>query len=284
MRLQRIQELVFHRPWLITPTAHATIRKLIETKLARSLTDEAEGEPVAGFFDDLIVGRPGPSVEAGVGHVHITGAIGIGMSKLEKTCGNTDTADLLAEIADVQKKGANRIMLHVDSPGGLVSGTPEAAEQIANQPVPVFAFIGPGRWAMSAAYYLIAGCDKIYASSSAEAGSIGVYLPWMDQTARYEAAGLKVELIKNKEGDLKGAGFPGTALTDEQRADLQAGVQQIFDDFAAFVRAHRPDGIANDTLRGQSFLAAEAKSRRLIDGVADYDAAMRTLRRFKRDV
>lgn len=281
MRLQRIQELVFSRPWLITPSGHESIRSIIDRKLS---IDAIESERAGFGLDDFIVGRPSPSVEGGIGHVHITGAIGVGLSKIEKTCGNTDTRDLLSEIQQVQDKGAEKIMLHVDSPGGMVGGTPEAAALIADANVPVFAYVGAGAMACSAAYYLIAGADRIYASNTAEIGSIGVYLPWLDQSARYAANGVRVELIKNKEGDLKGTGFPGTSLSDEQREDLQSGVQQVFDAFAGFVRAGRPGPIADDTFRGQSFFASEAKSRKLIDGVADMNSAMRTLRRYKREV
>jgi len=274
MRLQRITELVYHRPWLITPQAHESIRGLIERKLS---SDDTQ----AGFFDDFVVSRKEPKVENGVGIVHIMGPIGIGLSSIEKTCGSTDLNDLGDEIDAVQKEGATRLMLVVDSPGGTVGGVPEMADKIANLSIPAFAYVPPGGMNCSAAYYLTVGCDRIYASPSADVGSIGVYLPWVDRTAAFAAMGYSVELITNKEGDLKGAGYPGTSLTDEQRANLQEGVQQVFDDFAAHVRACRPDSMKDDSMRGQSFLAREAYDRGLIDGVTDYDSAMRTLRNFR---
>lgn len=280
MRLQRIQELVHHRPWLITPTGHEAIRDLIDRKLTRDLFDGAE--PQAGFIEDMMTPRAEASVENGVGFVHISGPIGVGLSRLEKKCGATDLRDLSAELNAVQEQGAERIMLIVDSPGGTVGGVPEVADQIASLAVPVFAFVPEGAMNCSAAYYLTSGADRVYASSSADVGSIGVYLPWVDRTAAFAAMGYKVELITNKEGDLKGTGYPGTALTDAQREDLQAGVQEIFDDFAAHVRAHRGT-INSDTMRGQSFSAREAKRRNLTDGVNDYAAVLRTLKRFRRE-
>ncbi|HEX8312899.1 MAG TPA: S49 family peptidase [Chthoniobacteraceae bacterium] len=277
MRLQRITELVYHRPWLITPVGHESIRSLIEQKLSR---DVADGQH-AGILDDLITARPAASVEDRIGHVHIMGAVGIGFSKLEKTCGNTDVSDILAEITEVQEKGAERIMLHVDSPGGTVGGIPEASEQIAKIGIPTFAYVAAGAMNCSAAYYLTAGCDRIYASHSADIGSIGVYRPWIDRTEALARMGYKVELITNKEGDLKGTGYPGTKLSDEQRQYLEADVQETFDDFAAHVRANRPGAIDTDTMRGQSFSAREAYKRNLIDGVVPYESALRSLKRFK---
>lgn len=285
MRLQRIQELVFHRPWLITPSGHAAIRAIVERKLFAEI--EALGfEPEAGGISimDLFTPRPDASIdEEGTAHIHIMGAIGIGFSKLEKACGNTDTRDLEAELRKVQEDGAQRIMLHVDSPGGTVGGVAEAADEIASTKVSTFAYVDGGAMACSAAYWLASSADRIYASSSAEVGSIGVYMPWIDSTAAIEQRGYKIELIKNAEGDLKGAGYPGTALSDAQRADWQEGVQQIFDAFAGHVRANRPGAIDADTLRGQTFFAKDAKKRNLIDGVAPYESALRTLKRYKRE-
>lgn len=280
MRLQRVHELVYHRPWLITPTGHEAIRAVLENKMGRDAI-EAQA-PQAGFFEDMAVARPAASVENGIGFVHILGPIGIGLSNFEKTCGMTDLRDLMADIDAVQQDGAERIMLITDSPGGSVGGVPEAAAQIAALDVPCFAYVPGGAMNCSAAYYLTSGADRIFASQSAEVGSIGVYLPWVDRTAAYEKMGYKVELITNKEGDLKGTGYPGTALSDAQREDLQAGVQEIFDDFAAHIRAHRPGEIAADTMRGQSFSARESYRRKLIDGVATFDTALRSLKRFKR--
>jgi ClpP class serine protease len=278
MRLQRIQELVFHRPWLITPSGHHVIREIIARKLARDVIETEQ----AGFFDEFIVARPKASVENGVGMVHIRGVVGVGLSNIEKTCGNTDLNDLLAEMDQVRADGAERIMLMVDSPGGTVGGVPEAAQAITDSEVPVFAYVPGGAMNASAAYWLTSGADRIYASQSAEIGSIGVYLPWLDQSAALAARGYSIDLIKNKEGDLKGAGYPGTSLTEDQRADFQEGVQEIFDNFAAFVREHRPEGMADDTFRGQTFFGAESRKRKLIDGVASMEAAMRTLRKYKR--
>lgn len=280
MRLQRIQELVYHCPWLITPTGHESIRSLIEAKLGRSAIEESQAARLE--LADLVTTRPAASVEAGVGTVHIFGPIGIGLSKMEKTCGATDLHDLMADLDAVQQQGAERLMLMVDSPGGSVGGVPEVASAIASLSIPTFAYVPAGAMACSAAYYLTAGADRLYASPSADVGSIGVYLPWIDRTAAFAAQGYQVELITNKEGDLKGAGYPGTALSDEQRGALQASVQEIFDDFAAHVRDMR-GSVDTDTMRGQSFSAREAYRRNLIDGVAPYASALRTLRRFERD-
>ncbi|HKP93447.1 MAG TPA: S49 family peptidase [Chthoniobacterales bacterium] len=285
MRLQRVLEQVYHQPWLIKPSGHYSIQSLIERKLASVAARESneELEPRAGWLDDLIVSRPPPSIDdSGVAHVHVMGAVGVGFSKLEKVCGNTDTDDLLAEVHSMIDKGATKMMAYFDSPGGMAGGTPEAAAELAKLEIPWFAYIGPGRMACSAACYLAAGADRIYAAPTAETGSIGVYMPWIDRTAAYDDAGLKVKLIKNKEGDLKGAGYPGTALSPEQEAQLQHGCQTLFDMFAKFVRDNRPGEIAADTMRGQSFFAAEAKQRNLIDGVCSVEAALRTLRSFKR--
>ena len=114
-----------------------------------------------------------------------------------------------------------RIVLDIDSPGGTVAGTPEAAAQIAaaNKVKRVDAWTG--NLMCSAAYYLAAGCRGVYAAPSATVGSIGVYLPVVDRSEMYKAMGVKVDIIKS--GKYKGMGFPGTSLTDDQRGTFAGG-------------------------------------------------------------
>jgi ClpP class serine protease len=171
----------------------------------------------------------------------------------------------------------------VDSPGGTVGGIPEAAAAIAGIGVPTFAYVGAGAMNCSGAYYLTAGCDRIYGSHSSEMGSIGVYRPWIDRTEAMAKMGYKVELITNKEGDLKGTGFPGTSLSAAQREHFAEKAQETFDDFAAHVRTQRAGKIDTDSMRGQSFSARQAYQRNLIDGVVPYESALRSLKRFRRD-
>jgi ClpP class serine protease len=85
--------------------------------------------------------------------------------------------------------------------------------------------------------------------------------------------GLRVELFKS--GRHKGMGQPGTSLTDEQRALLQSRVDVIGKRFRADVCSGRRCEIAEEVMQGQSFDAQECLVNGLVDGVCDFDTALR---------
>jgi signal peptide peptidase SppA len=258
MLIEHLVRKVFFEPSLITPAAHASIRQLLESKIA---TGEfiREGTDMCGEKVEI----PGMVKEGGIAFIPIRGAIGSGLSGFAKGRGAVDTADIDAEIDDAMgDKSIKSILFEFDSPGGMVSGTPELANKIKSISKPKYGFTA-GMIA-SAAYWLAASLDGIFATESAEIGSIGVYLPFHDMTKAAEMEGVKVELIKA--GKLKGIGYPGLPLTEVQREHLQERVDQIYAMFTAHVVSCRGN-VASETMQGQTFLAREALSRGLIDGV-----------------
>ena len=90
-----------------------------------------------------------------------------------------------------------------------------------------------------------------------------------------EMRGVDVELFKT--GTFKGMGYPGTSLTEEQRALLQAEVNDIHQWFTGHVSEHRNIS-GEDTFEGQDFTGREALKRGLIDMVGSFDDAMSELR------
>lgn len=249
---------IFFEPSLITPSAHASIRKLIESKIE---TGEFLREGDDGCGKKIQI--PGMEKRDGIAHIPIGGAIGQKLRGFAKGRGAVDVDDVSAEIDDaVSDKDVKSILFDFDSPGGMVSGTPELANKIRAINKPKFSFTS-GMIA-SAAYWLASATDGIFATESAEVGSIGVYLPFHDLTRAAEMEGVKVELIKA--GKLKGIGYPGLPLTDVQREHLQERVDQIYSMFTGHVKKTR-GAISDDTMQGQTFLAREAQSRGLIDGI-----------------
>lgn len=194
-------------------------------------------------------------------HIPINGAIGQKLSPFQRGDGAVDVMDISAELDQAeQDETVQAILLDIDSPGGMVLGTPELADKINRVKKPVYAFTN-GMIA-SAAYWIAASADQIFATPTASIGGIGVYIPWVDQTKAYEMQGLSVELIKA--GKLKGMGFPGTSLTNVQRDHLQSRVDSIYSMFTSHVRAMRGD-VAKSTMQGQTFMAQEANKLGLVD-------------------
>lgn len=127
------------------------------------------------------------------------------------------------------------IVLVVDSPGGGVMGCQEAAAKIAAVSKPVLVFTSG--LLCSAAYWLTASADLIVCTPSSAVGSIGCYRPFWDQSGMFEQEGISVQLFAS--GAQKGAGYPGTSLSDEQAALIQSQVDEIASDFQTEVLTHR---------------------------------------------
>ena len=278
MKLQRILQAVHAQPWLITARAHDAIKALLDTHLAATFEAKAPSaaRPATDFFGNAL---PVMTVDRGIATIPVRGVIGKGFSSFEKSCGAVGVEDIGEDVqAAVEMPSVKGIFLDVSSPGGMVTGTPEVAAIIAEARAskPVMAFTDEEM--CSAAYWLASGASAIYAAPSADVGSIGVYMPWVDRTKMAENMGLKVDLIKNTEGTFKGAGYPGTALTAEQRQNLQEHVDGIFGMFKGAILASRP-GVPDSAMRGQTFMGHGAVEAGLVDSVSDRAQAMADLRR-----
>ena len=202
-----------------------------------------------------------------------------GATALEKGMGAVAVEDVLTDLREaVENDEVGGIFLDVDSPGGTVGGIPELGEAVAfaNQVKPVRAFTDG--MMCSAAYWMAAGAGDIVASRSADVGSIGVYVPWIDESEAFAMQGVHVEIIRNEGADLKGMGFPGVSLSETQRAELQASVNETADEFHAHVSEYRRVTEPADTFRGQSFTAKAAKFRGLVDDIMDRESALADFR------
>lgn len=261
MRFVQIREHIYCRPWFITAAAHFSIRQAFEAHVSRHGSDLPR---LSLDLADMVNPRRPMAVDAqGIATIHVLGPLGRNLSNLEKTCGATSFEDIESELEQANADPAVRgILLHVDSPGGTVQGTPEAAAAVAASAKPVVAYTD-GLMA-SAAYYLSAGASRIIASPSADVGSIGVYIPWVDYSGANEAAGIRPDPIVNTGGDLKATGFGGV-LTEAQRAHLQEQVDLSFADFKAHIAAHRE--VAEPAMRGQTLSGSQAIAANLVDAL-----------------
>ena len=270
-RLIRVLSYLVGEPWLLTREMHCTLTDIARAHAFGGAAEEAQHAKAATFGanpkkrDFALVGSTAV--------LPIDGVIGRKYSDSLYSSGVT-SIDIFHRMlnAAAGDSAVDSILLAIDSPGGIVTGVPEAAAAIraARETKPVLAY-ADGQ-CCSAAYWLASQADAIYAMPSAQVGSIGVYLSILDQSRAAEMAGLKVEMFRS--GKHKGMGQPGTSLTDEQRAMLQGRVEAIGAQFRAVVCDGRGRPIGEDSLQGQSFDAAEARVRGLVDEVTDFDTAL----------
>lgn len=176
--------------------------------------------------------------------------------------GYTELAEKIRAASESNKAG---IMLQVNSGGGMVDGIDIALEAIkeAKATKPVIAFVD-GMCA-SAAYWLTSQASMIYATRFSEVGSIGVYSYIMDTSKLYDRIGLRT--VVSRSGDQKGAGIPGDPVTDRMKAAQDEIVMRMFDKFLGEVVEARPNADAANIGSGRCWLAEQAQSLGLIDGV-----------------
>ena len=221
-----------------------------------------------GLVDQVqaLFGSPDqPQVVNGYGIVPLKGVIGKSLLPVEKMMGAADLNDFTAAVEQMAADPAvHTILLDVSSPGGTVTGVEEAAAIVRAAGKPTIAFTDTEM--ASAAYWIGAAADRVVATPSATVGSIGVYMAFADTSKMYADAGVKVEVIKS--GDLKAAGIDGTSLSDAQRADLQAQVDEIHAEFKASVRGKRAM-VDDSAMRGQVFSGRGAAKQGLVTGLVN---------------
>lgn len=208
----------------------------------------------------------------GVRILHVAGVIDRFVPKIWRQLGYVDVElvdeRLAAAMADETVKS---VVLAMNSPGGTVYGTAEVAQSIAEASKIKPLVVHAANLLASGGYWLAAGASAILADPTAEIGSIGVYTPLWDFRGMYEQIGWSVELAKT--GALKGAGYPGTEWTPEQKAHEQEAVNDYFEAFTAHVKAHR--AIADEHMTGGCYVAPRAMEYGFVDGLGSLDSAVR---------
>jgi len=217
---------------------------------------------------------------------------GIAVLKLEgvltkaPTCaydymGGTSTVLARRALRTAEKDPAvNKILLHIDSPGGDADGTAELANEVRrisqSGSKPILAYIDG--YGASAAYWIPSQCDAMYSSVSSNVGSIGTYMVLRDSSKMASDMGITVHVIRA--GKYKGAGTPGTKITKDVLDKFQRQVDAVNRLFTRAVASGRGFDVAKmDAIAtGETWLGEEAAAMGLTDGVMTYDEVLALMR------
>ena len=237
---------------------------LIDPARAKQHADTASAfglpEMIAQFFGE----KPKAYKAGKVGIVPLRGVVGKSLAPIDKMTGAVDLDDFYNDLDEMENdEEVEFIIVDISSPGGTVTGVEEAAARLARSSKPTVAFTDTE--AASAAYWIGSAADRFVATPSATVGSIGVYMAIPDLSEAYRQAGVEMQVIKA--GKLKGAGIEGTKLSDEQKADLQAQVNELHADFKASVRGKRKM-VKDEDMEGQVFSGKVAARKGLVTGLA----------------
>ena len=161
-------------------------------------------------------------------------------------------------------------VIHIDSRGGEAFGLHEAFELIRSLSKPCYAIIES--CAASAGYYLAAGCDKIFTTSKfSKVGSIGTMLVYVDDSDYLEKQGIKVKELYSNYSPLKNQDYRDLE-NGETKEFIEKYLDPLAKSFIGDVQKARK-GIADDSdaLKGELYLAEEADTVGLTDGVLSFD-------------
>lgn len=204
----------------------------------------------------------------GIAILEVSGTVAHRTGNIRPRSGMTGIDGLSVQLdAAVNDPEINGILLHVNSPGGEVSGTFDLADEIfaARKQKPIWALVD--ELAASAAFALASSASRIVAPRTARAGSIGVVIAHVNRSKELEQKGREVSFIHA--GRHKVDGDPTRPLPNDVRARLQADVDRVHDLFVSTVARNR--GLSDKSIRGTEaalFGSAEALKLGLIDEIA----------------
>ncbi|MCW2962526.1 MAG: putative proteinase [Thermoleophilia bacterium] len=197
--------------------------------------------------------------------VPVTGTLMSGDSSPDGgVTGSDDVIRMLDEIAESDR--FDGVMLRLDTPGGGVLAAAEihdAILRLKKADIPVLAWMRGT--AASAGYYIAAPTDRIVAAPETVTGSIGVILQYVEASELAEEVGVSAVTIKS--GELKDMGSPFRKLTVEERAVLQAFIDESFDEFVRVVGEGRDmsESKVREIADGRIYTGRQAEELDLVD-------------------
>jgi signal peptide peptidase SppA len=208
------------------------------------------------------------------GSIAVIGLHGKLMKQASSFGGGTSTVQVRRQIrAASRDPDIAGIMLHIDSPGGTVAGTGELAADVTNaaKRKPVYAFIED--LGASAAYWIASQASRISVNPTGQVGSIGTYGVVYDYSGAAAMEGVKAYVVRA--GKFKGAGTPGTEITQELLAELQRNIDALNEHFIRGVASGRRMTLARvrELADGRVHVGSEAQEMGFVDAVESFDSA-----------
>jgi protease-4 len=205
----------------------------------------------------------------GVSVIRMEGTMVTGDYYDTETIGSEVVGRELREAADDPLVDA--IVLRVNSPGG----TPSAAQEIigdleyAKTKKPVV--VSMGDMGTSAAYYVSAHADRIYANPDTFTAGVGVIWKFSDISRWMEREGYNVSIVKS--GSKKDMGATSRPLSTEEEEYAQKIVTDSFENFIADIMEQRVIA-RSDIEDGRVIRGADAVKINVIDELGNLNDAI----------
>lgn len=205
-----------------------------------------------------------PSYGARVGLVRVQGVL-------------ADAEPVIHDLREMESAGVQALVLRVESPGGGVAASQEIHDyltRIKDSGIPIV--VSMGAVAASGGYYISCPADSIIANPGTLTGSIGVIMSFSNLEELFGKIGVDFDVIKS--GKFKDTGSWSRPMTDEERAMLQATIDDIHSQFVEAVASGR--GMTTDNVAaladGRIFSGRQALEAGLVDGLGTLEDAIAT--------
>lgn len=271
----RIIGKITSTPWMITEDALKMMLEIFQSHLDGDISVEQLRErygPVMSEAEHAYSSRAG-----NVGVLNLSGPIFPKANLMTEMSGATSLqqfrSDFRAMLAD---DNVASILLDIDSPGGLSDHVEETANEIreGRNVKPIYAIANTAM--NSAAYYLGSQASQVFATPSAQLGSIGVYTVHTDDSVAKELSGVKQTVIKA--GKFKAA--MATPLNDETHSHIQELVNATNESFlknVALGRNKSVDEVREHFGEGGIVTVEHAFNNGMIDGIRTYDQVVESM-------
>lgn len=279
--LAQIAGRVLNRPLLLHPDKANLILHVLQGRIGieplQAITPETNR--FVGTYRRDNGGIGSMRIANGVAILPIVGSLVNRGAWIGASSGLVSYEGIAAQLREAEADADVRaILLDIDSPGGEATGMFAAAKLVSavNKTKPVVAFVNDV--AASAAYGIASAASEIIVSPTSMVGSIGVVLTHLDRSGELEDRGVKPTLIHA--GAHKVDGHPFGPLSDAVRADLQAEVMKIYDQFVGLVAEGRAGRVSAEAIRAteaRTYLGADAIAQGLADRMASLEEVIAAL-------
>jgi signal peptide peptidase SppA len=270
-----IMSAAFGSIWAIMPEKLMAIEQFLSLKARGHMFSDAEISAAANNRAHKL-----REVKGDVAVLPIYGVLAQKGNMLTEMSGMSSTERLGAEFDEAMAApSVKAIVLDIDSPGGTIYGIPEFANKIYNargQGKQIVAVANS--LAASAAYWLGAAADSFAVTPSGDAGSIGVYMMHVDQSALNANMGVQPTYISA--GKYKVEGNSDSPLSEDGIEAMQASVNEAYDMFVMDVARFRgttPGRVRNGYGEGRVLSAKQSVEDGLADRVASLEKVLSEL-------
>lgn len=229
------------------------------------------------FVVSLLFRPASPPIHSNTRHV---AQINIdGLIAAEAIASNADS--IIAALTEAyDNAGTTAVILRINSPGGSAVESGRVYDEVMrlrklHPDIKVYAVVD--EMAASAAYYIAAATDEIYANRASIVGSIGVMIDSFGFVEGMKKLGVERRLITA--GEHKGMLDPFSPMSQHDLTFTHALIDSVYQQFITAVKEGRGDRLADnpEIFSGLIWTGEQAEKLGLIDGLGDAHYVAREL-------